>query len=178
MNWNISTEHYQLRLPITEQDGDALFELLSRSQSVEHIPQDPWSSRVQSLDDLRRVAMKFQAREAVTWLVEDHESTLKARISVYDINGFNLSAKLRFELHASDDNKLLQEALNAVVELIRVSLGLHRLELRLLAGHTVYGNTLAALGFEFEGCLPMQLEWQGRWISLDVYSLLLDDRSR
>lgn len=177
MNWNIATEHYQLRLPITEQDGDALFELLSRSQCVEHIPQDPWHSRVQALDDCRRVAMKFQAREAVTWLVEDHENTLKARISVYDINGFNLSAKLRFELHTTDNNKLLQEALNAVVALIQTSLGLHRLELRMLSGHTVYADALAALGFEYEGCLPMQLEWQGRWVSLDVYSLLLDDRS-
>ena len=70
MNWNFTAGNFSLRLPLTEQDGDALYELMSAQSRVDHLPRLAMSVEAQALDELRRVAMRFETREAAFWLVE------------------------------------------------------------------------------------------------------------
>ena len=53
MNWNFSAGNFSLRLPVTDQDGDALYELMSVQAQVEVREQK-----------LREAAQKHQAEVA------------------------------------------------------------------------------------------------------------------
>lgn len=173
MNWNQQTERLNLRLPVTDQDGDALFELLKDPAVSAHIPKAPMYASVQGLDELRRATMQFQAREAATWLLErqGHEQIL-ARIRLTHINWMTLSAQLQWELSPELAADEVDEALAAVHAFCFQELGLHRLDMRICPGCDAHQAHLTRSGYEYEGCLPAQLEFESKWISLEVYSRL------
>ena len=83
MNWNFSAGNFSLRLPVTDQDGDALYELMSVQAQVDHLPRQAMTVPAQALDELRRMAMRFETREAAFWLVEGmYDKQLVARIGI------------------------------------------------------------------------------------------------
>ncbi|MEK9711418.1 MAG: hypothetical protein VW258_02520, partial [Thalassolituus sp.] len=99
MSWNFETDNYIVRLPVSDQDGDALYQLLSQQAVVDHIPRMAMTVEAQALDELRRVAMRFEGREAAFWLVEEKNSgKLQARIGIQYINWMMLNAQLQLEL--------------------------------------------------------------------------------
>ena len=176
MNWNQQTERLNLRLPVTDQDGDALFELLKDPAVSAHIPKAPMYASVQGLDELRRATMQFQAREAATWLLERQGSeAILARIRLTNINWMTLSAQLQWELSHELASDEVDEALAAVHAFCFVELGLHRLDMRLKPGSDEHKAHLIRSGYAYEGRLPAQLEFESEWIDLEVYSLLAEN---
>lgn len=178
MNWNFTAGHFSLRLPVTDQDGGALFALLNAQHRLDHIPRIAMNVEAQALDELRRMAMRFETREAAFWLVEGtYDQQLIARIGLQRINWMLLSAQLYWELADEVDLAMLQEFAPAVLNFAFDQLGLHRIEMRLKTGSTRHADLLKGLGFQYEGCLPAQLEIEGQDIDLDVYSFLATDRT-
>ena len=174
--WNFSAGDFSLRLPITDQDGDALFALLNDADIAAHIPRLPLTVSVQALDELRRMAMRFETREAAFWLVENNAGNLIGRIGIQHINWLQRSARLQWEFPASVTAAELQQIVPAVLNYAFNELGLHRIEIRLEPGHALQQQRLQALGFQREGCLPAQLEFEGRSVDLELWSFLATDR--
>ena len=174
--WNFTAGDYALRLPVTDQDGDALFALLSDADIAAHIPRLPMTVSAQALDELRRIAMRFETREAAFWLVENN-AELIGRIGIQNINWLQRSARLQWEFPHSVPVEALQQIVPAVLNYGFNELGLHRVEMRLEPGHEVQQQRLQALGFQREGCLPAQLEFEGRSVDLELWSFLATDRS-
>lgn len=174
--WNFSAGDFSLRLPITDQDGDALFALLNDADIAAHIPRLPLTVSVQALDELRRMAMRFETREAAFWLVENNAGELIGRIGIQHINWLQRSARLQWEFPASVTAAELQQIVPAVLNYAFNELGLHRIEMRLEPGHELQQQRLQALGFQREGCLPAQLEFEGRSVDLELWSVLATDR--
>ena len=173
MNWNLHTDNLTLRLPITDQDGDALFELLKDASVTAHIPHPPMYVQVQGLDELRRATMQFQAREAATWLLERQQPDgILARIRLTNINWMTLSARLQWEMSPLLTESELDEAMAAIHRFCFDELALHRLDMRICPDSTQHSDHLQRLGYEYEGCLPAQLEFENQWIDLEIYSLL------
>lgn len=178
MNWNFETGRFLVRLPITDQDGDLLYGLLKDRQVGEHIPRAPLYASVQSLDELRRATMRFQAREAAIWLVMvkegnvDEMAALKARVTLQNINWMLLSAQLQWELAADLPLNEFTEIREAIEHFCVTELGLHRLEVRLRPGSAPHTEWLQGAGYQYEGCLPAQLEFDGEWVDLALYSRL------
>jgi ribosomal-protein-alanine N-acetyltransferase len=128
----------------------------------------------QATDELRRIAMRFEGREAVSWLIErKSDGQLLARIGVQHINWMMLNTQMQWELSPECDLAVLQEVVPAVLKLLSDDLQLHRVEMRIRAGHDQQKQHLEALGFEHEGTLPSQFEYNGEDVSLDIYSVLL-----
>jgi ribosomal-protein-alanine N-acetyltransferase len=174
MNWNFDTDHYIIRLPISEQDGDALYALLSDQKAVEHIPRAAMTVENQAIDELRRIAMRFEGREAVSWLIErKSDGQLLARIGVQHINWMMLNTQMQWELSPECDLTVLQEVVPAVLKLLSNDLQLHRIEMRVRSDTEQYKTNLEALGFKHEGQLPAQFEYEGHDVDLDIYSVLL-----
>src|SRR5690606_35598812 len=113
--WNFTAGDYSLRLPVTDQDGDALFALLSDADIAAHIPRLPLTVAAQALDELRRVAMRFETREAAFWLVENNAGELIGRIGIQNINWLQRSARLQWEFPASVTAAELQQIVPAVL---------------------------------------------------------------
>jgi ribosomal-protein-alanine N-acetyltransferase len=174
MNWNFDTDNYIIRLPISEQDGDALYALLSDQNTVDHIPRAAMTVENQAIDELRLIAMRFEGREAVSWLIERKaDGQFLARISVQHINWMMLNTQMQWELSPECDLAVLLEVVPAVLKLLSDDLQLHRVEMRVRSGNEQQKTNLEALGFEREGKLPAQFEYEGRDIDLDIYSVLL-----
>lgn len=170
MNWNFNTADYQLRLPNSEQDVEALMGLLKQPQVSAHIPALPLLETHRVVDELRRMAMRFEAREAAFWLVEKDQALL-GRIGIVRINWLQRSAQMQWELGPELDSSELKQVVPAILDFVFSELNLHRIEMRLLP-NTEQDDLLRAAGFEFEGNLPAQLEYLGRSIDLSVWSLL------
>lgn len=177
MNWNFTVGHFNVRLPISDQDGDALFALLSEQQRVDHIPRLAMTVSAQALDELRRMAMRFETREAAFWLVEGtYDQQLLARIGVQKINWLQRAAQLQWELADALDDDSLRQIVPAVCDFCFDQLGLHRLEMRLRVGSDAHEARLQRLGFRHEGFLPAHVEYNDETIDLALYSLLASDR--
>lgn len=177
MNWNFSTPNFSLRLPDASQDGDALYELLSQQDVMAHIPKASMSVSAQSLDELRRVAMRFEVRESACWLVEgSFDKQLIARVGIQKINWMTDSAQFWWELSDKIDFTILAEVIPAVMNFCFDELKLNRLEMRVVAGSALHEEYLKQIGFQYEGCLPAQQEFEGKTIDLALYSFLAGDR--
>lgn len=171
MNWNFLAGDYLLRLPVSEQDQNALFEHLQQHDIAAHIPRLAIVTEAQIEGELRRMAQRFQAREAAFWLVENVEDKLVARVSVQHINWLQRSAQLVWELNTDLQLADLQKFMPKLFEFCFQELGLHRLEMRLRQA-PAHQELLQGLGFVYEGTLPAQLEFQSENIDLEVWSLL------
>ena len=55
-------------------------------------------------------------------------------------------------------------------------LKLNRLEMRVVSGSILHEEYLKQIGFQYEGCLPAQQEFEGKTIDLALYSFLAGDR--
>lgn len=177
MNWNFTAGHFSLRLPVTDQDGDALYELMSAQPRVDHLPRLAMTVAAQALDELRRMAMRFETREAAFWLAEGlYDKQLIARIGLYKINWMQLSAHLQWELADTVDLPVLMDIIPPLLNFAFDELNLHRIEMRLRAGSERHEALLRGLGFTFEGVLPAQLEYEGEGVDLAVWSFLATDR--
>lgn len=181
MSWNFETEHFFIRLPVSDTDGAALYELLRHDSAVAHIPRLPMSVSDQPEDELRRVAMRFESREAAYWFIErKNDGQIIARIGIQHINWMMLNAQLQWELADDCELTALQEALPVITEYLMKDLHIQRLEMRLrphvqrLDGNT-HEDYLTELGFEYEGTLPAQLEFDEQDVDLAVYSLINEE---
>lgn len=172
MNWNFLAGDFVLRLPVAENDQPLLFELLQQSAAVAHIPRTALIMQPQIEDEFRRMAQRFEAREAAFWLIENLEDKLIARVSVQHINWLQRSAQLVWELTEEVTLADMQQFMPKLTEFLFTELGLHRLEMRLRPDFQRHNDLLEGLGFEYEGCLPAQLEHQDENIDLAVWSLL------
>ena len=175
MNWNFDTDNHIIRLPVSDQDGKALYSLLSDHKAVEHIPRAAMTLEDQATDELRRIAMRFEGREAVSWLIERKaDGQFLARISVQHINWMMLNTQMQWELSPECDLAVLQKVVPAVLKLLSNDLQLHRIEMRVRSGNEEYKTMLATLSFKYEGQLPAQFEYDGSDVDLDIYSVLLN----
>lgn len=172
MNWNFLAGDFVLRLPVAENDQPVLFELLQQPAVLAHIPRTVIITKAQLEDEFRRMAQRFQAREAAFWLVENAEDKLIARVSAQQINWLQRSAQLVWELNADVTLADMQQFMPKLTEFLFNELGLHRLEMRLRPDFQQHNSLLEGLGFQYEGCLPAQLEHQGENVDLAVWSLL------
>jgi len=179
MNWNFSTQNFALRLPDANKDGEALYQLLSQPRVMAHIPKAEMTVSAQALDELRRVAMRFEVRESACWLVEGvFDQQLVARIGIQKINWMTDSAQIWWELSDNINFSVLAEVVPAMMNFCFDELQLHRLEMRLAAGSEKHENYLKQIGFQYEGCLPAQQEFDGKIIDLELYSFLAQDRQK
>ncbi len=177
MNWNFSAGNFSLRLPVSGQDGDALYALLKEQRRVDHIPRQALTVEAQALDELRRMAMRFENREAAFWLVEGlYDKQLLARIGIQKINWMQSCAQLQWELTDAVDSPVLQEVMPPLLNFCFTELGLHRIDMRLRAGSELHETLLQQLGFHYEGCLPAQVEYNDTSVDMALYSRLSSDR--
>lgn len=176
MNWNLNTEHYYVRFS-HEEDIPNIYALLSKDDVVKYHPKNPMVVEAQAMDEARRMVMQFEAKEAAFWLVEEKATgKVIARLSLKKFNWVSASAQLQVDIFADYKTQaILAELVYAVATLAYEDLSLHRLEWNLLAEDTSSTDLALAFGFNHDGQLSDFMEFEGKWIDYQVYSLLNTD---
>lgn len=176
MNWNLSTEQYDVRFAHEEDIGN-IFHLLSTKSVVKYHPKNPMVVEAQAMDEARRMVMQFDAKEAAFWLVEERATgKVIARISLQQFNWMNASAQLVLDiLPEYKVAKHVAELVHAVLTLAYEDLSLHRIEWFIQGTDQASTDLVSSLGFKHEGQLLSVFEFEGQWVDYQVYSMLNTD---
>lgn len=178
MNWNLSTEHYDVRFA-HEEDIQNIYALLSTKGVVKHHPKSPMVVEAQAMDEARRMVMQFEAKEAAFWLVEEIATgKVIARIRLQKFNWMSASGQLVLDIfpeYKTPDQ--VAEIVYAVLVLAYEDLSLHRIEWLLQSTDARSIELVTAFGFQHEGQLNSVIEFEGQWIDYQVYSMLNTDEN-
>ncbi len=176
MNWNLNTEHYDVRFA-HEEDITNIYTLLSTKSVVKHHPKTPMVVEAQAMDEARRMVMQFEKKEAAFWLVEEKMTgKVIARISLQKFNWVNASARLHLDIfNEFKTQSVLAELIYAVAAIAYEDLSLHRLEWFLQSSDKDLVDLAKTLGFNHDGQLLNFFEFEGSWVDYQVYSLLNTD---
>lgn len=176
MNWNLKTDRFLVRFA-SEADIPALYTLLSEESVVRHLPRHAMVVEAQAMDEARRMVMQFEAREAVYWLIEDRVTgEIFGRLAFRSFNWIHGHAEMQLELREDKYSpETVAEILYPAMCLAFEDLSLHRIEWQLMAEHPWLPEILDNLGFQHEGRIPSALEFESRWIDMQVYSMLNTD---
>jgi ribosomal-protein-alanine N-acetyltransferase len=178
MNWNLNTEHYDVRFA-HEEDIQNIYALLQTKGVVKHHPKSPMVVEAQAMDEARRMVMQFEAKEAAFWLVEEKATNkVIARISLQKFNWINASSQLVIDIFPDCKTpSKVAEIVYAVLTLAYEDLSLHRVEWHLQSTDLGSVELATAFGFQHEGQLNSVLEFEGQWIDYQVYSMLNNDEN-
>jgi len=178
MNWNLNTDHYEVRFA-HEEDIPNIYALLSTKGVVKHHPKSPMVVEAQAMDEARRMVMQFEAKEAAFWLVEEKATgKVIARIRLQKFNWINASGQLVLDIFPEHkDSAKVAEILYAVLTIAYEDLSLHRVEWHLQASDSGSVELASIMGFQHEGQLNSVLEIEGQWIDYQVYSMLNTDEN-
>jgi ribosomal-protein-alanine N-acetyltransferase len=176
MNWNLSSEHYDVRFA-HEEDIQNIYALLSTKGVVRHHPKSPMVVEAQAMDEARRMVMQFEAKEAAFWLVEEKATgKVIARISLQKFNWMSASGQLVLDIFPAEKTpEQVAEIIYAVLTLAYEDLSLHRIEWLLQKSDSRSIELASTFGFQHEGQLKSVIEFDGQWIDYQVYSLLNND---
>ena len=178
MNWNLSTEHYDVRFA-NEEDIQNIYALLSTKGVVKHHPKSPMVVEAQAMDEARRMVMQFESKEAAFWLVEEIATgKVIARIRLQKFNWMSASGQLVLDIFPEYKNSAqVAEIVYAVLILAYEDLSLHRIEWLLQASDLRSIELATTFGFQHEGQLNSVVEFEDQWIDYQVYSMLNNDEN-
>ena len=178
MDWLLSTELYYLRLPVADQDEQALFDLLGQPQASAHIPQLALDRLDQAKSEIQKMEQAFEQRQGAYWLLGTKAGgDLIGRISLQKINWMMGSLQLSWELKEGTSHDVLKTVLPEVCGFVFLELGLHRIEVRIRQESQYPKELMEDCGFTHEGNIPQQIEFDNQDIDLDVYSVLSTDEN-
>lgn len=174
MSWQLESKDLVLTLPDGEKDADALYELFKLEQVVKAYPRPAMVVSAQALDELRRIVLRFDTREAIFWMIREKESgDFVGRIGFERANWMHANANIVVDIMPEKANdEWLVQAGNAFFSFVFEQLQLHRLQALICAEDTALFKFCEVFKFTHEGVQPAAQEYNQQWIDYQVYSIL------
>jgi RimJ/RimL family protein N-acetyltransferase len=177
MSWIIDTPEHVLRLPKVH-DVDALYQLLSDLVMASFTPRTAMVTITQAVDEIRRMQLKLDAKEAVYWMIEHKESgEVRGRIGFNGANWIHARAQLVCEI-SPHNSALLGDIAQPFCQYLFQQFHLHRLEALILNNDELNQDASSikklahTLNMKYEGDLPNHIEFNEKWIHYQLYSLI------
>jgi ribosomal-protein-serine acetyltransferase len=170
----------ELRL-VEERHAPPLFALVERER--EHLRKwMPWVDVTQSADDIvafiRRVMQEFatnQGLSAAVWT----EGSIAGVVSLHRLDQLNRKTEIGYWLAREFQGRGIATAgARALTDHALVELELNRVEIRCAAGNAKSSAIPKRLGFTFDGALREAQSLHGRYVDLEVYSMLRKEYRR
>lgn len=160
-----------------EDDLPGLFRCLSDPETVRYIMEP-----VEEPETLRGVLEDYihgyDRGVSLNWALEDREGGGYAgSVSLHEFSFHDGLAEIAFEIDRSFSGRgLMSEALTAALDFGFRTLGLNRIEARVVEGNQRSEGLLLRLGFRPEGTLRQAFLLQGAIRDIHLYGLLATDR--
>lgn len=178
MSWDLESQDLELTLPGGEKDADALYGLLKIEKVAKAYPRIPMVVSAQALDELRRVVLRFDSREAIFWMIREKESgDFVGRIGFERANWMHANAQLLVEImpdKCTDEN--LKQAGDAFFDFVFPQLQLHRLQANVCRDDSALKQFCQLYKFNHDGVQPSAVEFEQQWVDYQVYSILSSDK--
>lgn len=186
MHWDIPITNEQdqyatLKLITSDTAAESLFDLMSNDLPLLHIPRQPMQAVRQSEELIQAYIQRFQARQGAAWqLFEEASEEPQMLLALESINWMHMNARMSWVLKEPENAEKLKHWLPPVLSFLRDELGLQRIEVLLnqvTPATTMkgYADALLFIGFQKEGYLPDQQEFNGESVSLDLWGILAVD---
>lgn len=164
----LRTDRLILR-PITEADGDALFDIFAHDEVTEHYAWDTFTTVDQGHVLAAHTVEQRRRHEAIRWgLVPAGSDRVIGTCGYTRWNTDHRYAIVGYDLHRDYWRRgLMSEAVTAVLGFGFQRLAVHRIEATVLAGNTASAVLLQRLGFHREGV--QRERWLQRGVFRDVW---------
>ena len=176
---NLRTQRLLLRR-LTMQDAQDIFDYSSDPQVAKHVLWDAHQSIAESKNYLRYMLRKYRLGEPSSWGIElIEEKRIIGTIGFMWHSAENNSAEVGYSLSRAYWNRgIMTEALSAVIRYGFDRLGFNRIEAQHETENPASGAVMRKVGMRHEGTLRGRLYNKGRYVDVDLYSILRKDRNR
>ena len=173
----LKTERLTLR-KLTMRDADDIFAYSKDPEVAKHVLWDAHQNISESKAYLRYMIRKYRQGEPASWGIE-----LKSTRRIIGTIGYmwyqrdNNACEVGYSLSRQYWNQgLMTEALKAVVDYSFNYLHMHRVEAQFETTNPASGAVMKKAGLQYEGTLRGRLFNKGKYVDVDLYAAVRDQR--
>ena len=172
----LETERLLLR-EVREGDVNALYEYASEPKVTKYVTWEPHESIKDSQAFIDYIIQTNRENKSLTWAIElKREEKMIGTIDLANWNVGHSRAEIAYVLsHKHWGKGYMTEAAYQLLEYGFKTLGLNRIEARILPGNIQSQRVLEKLGMTFEGVARQVLFCKNEFKDLAIYSLLADE---
>lgn len=170
------TERLRLRT-ILPSDNEAVFSILSDEAVMQYYNMFPLKVLSEADAIIEKLKHYFDTGMGIRWGIELKSlSGLIGTIGIFDKNDNPFNAEIGFEIGKAHWGKgIIAEAISPVLSFGFNSLGLERIEARVVNGNSASQRVLEKCSFEYEGLQRKKGFWKNELHDLHFYSILKND---
>lgn len=163
---------------LTLHDAADLYEYSRDPQVARHVLWDAHRSESESRAYIRYMLRRYRAGEPCSWAIEHVESgKVIGTIGFMWYQSDNNSAEVGYSLSRAYWNLgIMTEALTALLDFAFDTLHLHRVEAQHEVDNPASGAVMRKAGMRLEGTLRGRLFNKGRYVDVNLYAILREDR--
>ncbi len=172
----IETKRLVLR-KLEMKDAHDIFEYSRDPQVAKHVLWDAHTSLSESRGTIRYMMRKYRGGEPSSWGIQEKASgKIIGTIGYMWYQRENNSCEVGYSLSRQHWNKgYMTEALKAVIDYSFRNLHLHRVEAQHETENGASGKVMEKCGMKKEGTLRGRLYNKGRYVDVNVYSILREE---
>ena len=174
---SLETENLVLR-ELRPADAPKVLELFSDPEVVRYYDLDLFSTIEEACRLVDRFVQRFEKRIGIRWAITERSSTG----DLVGTCGYNLWIQpshrgvLGYDLARTHWNRgIMTEALTAVLQLGFGKMALNRIEALVMSGNEASYRLLDKLGFQKEGTLRQYERVKGRFVDMEMFSILEEE---
>lgn len=166
--------------PMKMSDCQDVFAYSRDPEVARHVLWDAHQTIGQSRAYLRYILRQYRNGEPSSYgIVLKETNHLIGTIGFMWVNTENRSTEVGYSLSRSHWNQgLMTEALRAVIELAFDVMKLHRVEAQHETDNPASGRVMLKVGMRREGTMRGRIFNKGRYVDVDVYGILKEDRTQ
>lgn len=170
------TEQLILRR-ISSADRDVLFSIFSDPKVMQYYNIFPITELGQADELIQKLENYFSSEKGIRWaIVLKANQSLIGTIGIFDRNENPYNAEIGFEISRNFWGKgLTAEAIRPVIQFGFNSLGLERIEARVVNGNSASQRVLEKCSFGYEGLQRKKEYWKNELQDLHFYSIFKND---
>lgn len=174
----LSTSRLRLR-PVEMRDLTAMFSIKSDPEVTERYGNEPHGSVEQTRNWIIQVLDNRKKAASILWVISTDEADAIGSVCFWNFSSDFRTAELGYELNRSHwGQRIMSEALPAVVKYGFEVMDLHRIEADPLVTNEPSKKLLLKLGFKPEGTLRERVFFRGKFYDQLCFGLLKNEWNR
>lgn len=163
---------------LTLRDARDIYEYGRDPEVARHVLWDPYVSVGEARSYIRYMIRKYHTGDASSWGIEWKQTgEIIGTIGYMWIKHEHASCEIGYSLgHSFWNRGIMTEALLAVIEFSFEELHMNRIEAQHEVDNPASGAVMRKCGMQREGTLRQRMINKGKYVDVDIYSILQKDR--